>query len=194
MTLPRQAPPLPEPVAESTWTRPRPDCPDPGRWHSTDSDSTELEVSALVAAFTVALQPDLVVETGTAWGQTAEMIGQCLQMNGQGRLVTFETDGERAAASRTRCDGLPVQILEETSQDGIAALGDGTVGFAWLDSLLDLRAVELEQIRPKLTPHAVVGVHDTGPHRRRVRRSLPTRGWRRIDLPTPRGVSFLQPC
>ena len=39
-------------------------------------DSTEVEVSALAAAFVRALRPDLVVETGTAFGQTAGLIGR----------------------------------------------------------------------------------------------------------------------
>jgi hypothetical protein len=61
--------------SEARFTPPRPDCPHPEWWTSTDDDSTECEVTALVAAFVVALQPELVIETGTAFGQTAEAIG-----------------------------------------------------------------------------------------------------------------------
>lgn len=193
-SLPRQAPPLSEPVPESTWTRARAGCPHPGRWHSYDSDSTEVEVTTLVAGFITALQPDLVVETGTAWGQTAHAIGSALAAAGQGRLVTYEPDRHRWAAATSRCAGLPVDVLQIPSLDGIATLGRATVGFAWLDSLFDLRLPELDLLRPRLTGGAVVGLHDTGPQHP-LRDQLDTlRGWRRIDLPTPRGVSFLQPC
>lgn len=193
-TLPRQAAPLPHPVPESTWTRPRDGCPHPGRWSSYDSDSTELEVTALVAGFVRALQPDLVVETGTAWGQTAEAVGRALACNGQGRLVTFEVDRDRVVASLFRCQDLPVDVVDRPSLDGIADLPAGTVGFAWLDSLFDLRLRELEALRPKLGAGAVVGLHDTGPQHPLAGQLDGLRGWRRIDLPTPRGVTFLQPC
>lgn len=195
MALARQAPPLDTPVRESEWTAPRPDCPHPDRWHSTDSDSTELEVSALVAAFVTALQPDLVVETGTAWGQTAEAIGCALHVNGQGRLVTFETDPDRAVAASERCAGLPVDVRQVPSLEGIAAL-DGRPGFVWLDSTFELRADELAAIDPKLAPGAVVGVHDVGPKFARFRDQLLAVARRHnmqvMQLPTPRGVVFLQ--
>ena len=112
---------------EDRFTPARPDCPYPQRWHSADSDSTELEVSHLVAAFVRALQPNLVVETGTAWGQTAELIGQALKANGQGRLITLEPDPARAEHSRNRCAGLPVEVLQQSSLDWAP---DGPIDFA----------------------------------------------------------------
>jgi hypothetical protein len=176
---------------EDRFTAPRADCPHPGRWHSDDDDSTEIEVSRLVAAFIGALQPDFVVETGTAFGQTAELIGLALQENGQGRLVTLEPDPERAAISRARCFGLPVEVLEQASLDYTP---DQPVDFAWFDSLLTLRPLELLRYRPYLSARAVVGFHDTGPQHP-VRTSLdrlvadlhlaPP-----LYLPTPRGVCF----
>lgn len=194
MPLPRQAPPLEQPVPESTWTSPRPDCPHPERWHSTDSDSTELEVSELAAALVRALQPDLVVETGTAWGQTAEAIGRALELNGQGRLITFETDPERVGHSRQRCDGLPVEVRQTSSVDGLTGL-PGPVGFAWLDSTFQLRPFELQALRGQLTGGAIVGVHDCGgKFRRFTRRMLADArryGFTAVTLPTPRGVTLL---
>lgn len=68
--------------SEARFTPPRPECPYPEWWTSTDVDSTECEVTALVAAFVVALQPELVIETGTAFGQTAEAIGHAVAANG----------------------------------------------------------------------------------------------------------------
>lgn len=179
---------------EARFTPPRPDCPHPQRWHSTDSDSTEIEVSELVAAFVRALQPNLVVETGTAFGQTAELIGRALQANGQGRLVTLEPDPERAEFSRQRCTGLPVEVLQQSSLDYTP---DEPIDFAWFDSLFHLRPQELIRFRPWFTPRTVVGFHDTGPQHP-VRCSLEQLVGdglltAPLYLPTPRGVAFACP-
>ena len=126
-----------DPLSEARWTAPRPDCPHPERWHSTDDDSTEIEVSDLVAAFVGALQPDLVIETGAAFGQTTAAIGSTLASSGYGgRIISCEPDPDRFDKARERCVGLPVTILPVTSLEMIAALTED-VGFAWFDSLME---------------------------------------------------------
>lgn len=189
---------------ESRFTTARKDCPHPERWHSADSDSTEIEVSRLVAAFVGALRPDLVVETGSAFGQTAELIGQVLHTAGVGHLVTFEVDPPRIAATAERVKGLPVQVQPRPSLEGLQILVEtghaGHVGFAWLDSLFELRVPELRAIRPLLAPGAIVGIHDCGEpghtkydqFAREVSVAAGLMGFNRISLPTPRGVTFLQ--
>lgn len=176
---------------ESEFTAPRTDCPHPEYWHADDSDSTEFEVSHLVAAFITALQPEFVVETGTAFGQTAFEIGVALQLNGHGRLVTLETDPTRAELSRRRCEGLPVEVLEISSMDYTP---DHFIDFAWFDSLLHLRADEYCRYRPWLSDRAVVGFHDTGPQHtvRAFLQPLIDRGQlvEPLWLPTPRGACF----
>jgi hypothetical protein len=177
--------------SEARFTPPRPDCPHPEWWTSTDGDSTECEVTALVAAFVIALQPGLVIETGTAFGQTAEAIGHAVAANGHGRLVTLETDSERVAFSRNRCEGLPVTVLQMSSLDYTP---DGPVDFVWFDSLTDLRHAEYLRYLPYLSFRAVAGWHDTGPQH--VVRSYLDRLVTAGDLPpplylpTPRGVCF----
>lgn len=177
-------------VAESTWTAPRPDCPHPEWWSSTDPQSTEIEVSELVAAFVRALQPEYVVETGTCLGQTAYMIGEALAANGHGRLDTLEIDPERVEVARSLCAGLPVTVHQVPSLEFTPT---GPVGFAWLDSELELRIPEFHRYRSHLTPSAIVGFHDTAPHKGMWGRHveiLP--GTRAIRLRTPRGVTFVE--
>ena len=175
---------------EARYTPPSQDCPHPERWHSKDWDSAETEVTDLVAAFVKALRPDVVVETGTAFAQTAEAVGWVLRQAGVGHLHTIEIDPERVAAARTVCKGLPVTVHETSSLDYDPPDG---IGFAWFDSLFDLRVPEFRRYYPKMAPHAIVGFHDTAPH-------FPV--WPQIEqleaeglllpirLATPRGVVF----
>jgi len=154
---------LAETKLESRYTEPRPDCPHPERWHSDDWDSTEHEVTALVAAFVGALRPELVLETGTAFGQTAYAIGAVLAEAGVGRLVTIEPVEDRIHIARKRCKGLPVEVLEASSLD-VHLEVEEQIGFAWFDSLLPLRAPEFRHFYPAMAPGAFVGFHDTSPH------------------------------
>jgi predicted O-methyltransferase YrrM len=173
---------------ESRWTAARLDCPYPERWSATDAQSTELEVTELVASWVRALQPEYVVETGTCIGQTAQAIGQALARNGHGWLDTIEVDPVVAAQARERCAGLPVTVYTELSLGFQPA---GKIGFAWLDSSMGHRIPEFEHLRPWLAPGAVVGFHDTSPHMGLLGEHVGQLG-RAIRLRTPRGVSFVQ--
>lgn len=176
---------------ESEFTYPNPDCPRPDWWSAEDGQSTEREVTELVAAFVRALQPEYVVETGTCWGFTAFAIGSALQANGHGRLVTLEVDAERAAAARERCAGLPVEVIECSS---LEFTPEQSIGFAWFDSLLELRIPEFERFRPWLPHGTVVGFHDTSPYMGSVYGQFVEQipGTRSIRLRTPRGVTFTE--
>lgn len=179
-----------DPGPESRWTPARPDCPHPEYWTSTDAHSTELEVSELVAAFVRALQPEYVIETGTCWGQTAELIGHALRMNRHGRLISLEVDQEKIEFSRNRCGGLPVEITKCSSLEFTPT---ETIGFAWFDSLLDLRIPEFVRYREYLVPGSFIGFHDTGPQFGAFGPMIATLpGIRPVTLPTPRGVTFAQ--
>lgn len=176
---------------ESRFTPPRPDCPHPEWWHSDDGDSTEHEVTALVAGFIRALQPNLVVETGTAWGQTAQAIGEALQINGHGRLISLEVDPARVEYSKKRCAHLPVDILLQSSLEFVPS---ESIGFIWFDSLIGLRANEFRHLQKFLVPGAIVGFHDTGPQHQ-LRPSIEALKHEGLDvlfLLTPRGVAFGQ--
>jgi len=177
-------------LRESRFTPATQLCPHPDRWHSADVDSTEHEVSELVAAFVRALQPDLVVETGSAWGVTAARIGLALMMNGQGVLHTIEPDPERAAATREICKQYPVVVDEMKSLDWTPP---GPIGFAWFDSLHQLRVPEVRAYYPYFRPGSIVGFHDTADHHGiwpEIERLEEEGLLLPIRLPTPRGVTF----
>jgi hypothetical protein len=177
---------------ESRFTPPRVDCRHPEHWHSTDSDSTEFEVSELVAGFVRALQPEVVVETGAAWGQTAQVVGRALQRNGHGQLYTLEPNPQRAEFSRERCAGLPVTVME---QESLTFEPPGEIGFAWFDSLIELRVPEFCYFKPWFAVGAIVGFHDTADHFRywpQIEKLAIDGLLRPIRLRTPRGVTFAE--
>jgi predicted O-methyltransferase YrrM len=154
-------------------------------------------VSALAAAFVTALQPGVVVETGSHTGQTARAIGQALARNGQGRLYTVEFEAQFAEAARAACDGLPVTVIHADSQAWLHSgdVPDG-VGFAWVDGLWEHRVPDLEALYPHFTPGAICGIHDTGPQFPWVQEQLAPLAAagkiRLLNLRTPRGVTFAQ--
>lgn len=173
-------------MTESRWTPPRPDCPHPEWWHSEDDESTETEVAQLVAAFVRALQPELVVESGTAFGVTAELIGASLADNGHGYLWTYEIDPARVEAATARCRGLPVFVHAQPFGPPFP----DQIDFAWIDGHIEQRVADLVRARAWLRPGALVGVHDSGPQHG-IRDAVEAVDWVRwVNLRTPRGVMF----
>src|SRR3990172_5741896 len=102
---------------ESRFQDPTEWCPHPERWHATDGDSTEQEVTELIAAFARALQPDLVIETGSGFGQTTALLAESLWLNGQGRLVSFETNADRLEQVQDRVAHIPARFWELRNED-----------------------------------------------------------------------------
>ena len=179
---------------ESRFTAARPDCPSPEFWTSADGDSTEFEVSELVGAFIRALQPKLVLETGTAWGQTTDFIVDALRRNGHGHLLTVETDLERVNYVREKYDSLVAWMTVILGDSMKVSILDETVfDFCWFDSLIELRAAEFRRFYPNMSNRCVVGFHDTGPQHalKPDIDQLAAEGLiAPMHLPTPRGVTF----
>jgi predicted O-methyltransferase YrrM len=173
-------------VLESEFTPPSDFCPNPHYWHSHDGMATEVEVLELVAAFVRALQPEVVVETGTHRGFGAEAIGQALQRNGHGHLYTTEIDERLHAEASARVHGLPVTCLLASAMDFVPP---APIDFAWFDSETNLRVPEFREYRQYMHGRTLVGFHDTSPHHG-YRPLLDDLGIALLDLPTPRGVTF----
>lgn len=168
-------------------------CPHPERWHSLDIMATEFEVSELVAGFVRALQPDYVIETGTASAQTTYLIGRALRKNGHGRLVSLDIDPACARAGQHMCRRLPVEVRRQSSMEFTP---EEPIDFAWFDSF-ELRALEFRRYLPHMHARTIVGFHDTAiPSFSALREGLASlidEGLvRMIELPTPRGVAFAQ--
>lgn len=195
---------------ESQFTAPHRVAPNPQWWHAPDGDSTECEVSELVGALVRALQPDLVVETGTAFGYTALAIGQALVSNRHGRLVTLETDDDRRDEARKLLrlhtpsllaeDDGPITLSELSSLEWDPT--DARVDFAFFDSLYELRSAEFRRFRDlgALRAGSIVAFHDWTSRlrgqdfdvRREIEQLEAEALLRAIYLPTPRGVALAE--
>lgn len=193
---------------ESEFTAPHQACPHPEYWHAPDSDSSEMEVSELVGALVRAIQPELVIETGTAYGYTARKIARALTRNGHGRLISMDIDPYRiefaeelfkADMARHIVDPACFEIRRQSSLDYQPS---EPIQFAWFDSLYELRAQEFRHYRAsgQLGAGTIVGFHDWTSglrgHYMDVRREveeLADKGWLRpIFIPTPRGVALAE--
>jgi hypothetical protein len=192
---PRQLLPESEVTPPSEW------CPHPERWTSTDDESTEVEVSELIGAFTRAVQPDNVLETGTAFGQTTRAIAQSLDRNGHGMLWTVDLSKDRQAKVAEGM-GHPANVtFVQASSFDWEPPADTRFQLAFIDCDFGARGVVFCHFSPWFSPGTIVAFHDispgftNGPH-----------GWgagmplltplveegllRLITLHTPRGIAL----
>jgi len=173
---------------------------DTSLWHSTDSESTEWEVTDLIWGFIRALQPEVVLETGSAFGQTTRAIARALQENGHGFLHSVDFTPDRVeTVNASLVDAGLDRFAHVHLHDALTwEPPEGTVfGFVFLDSDLKTRYQEFHHYRRWMRPYTVVGMHDMdayfepmGGGRSRV---LPLIAEGQLDaffLPTPRGVCF----
>ena len=183
---------------EARWTPPSPWQPHPEWWRADpdDADAAEFEVTTLVACLVKVLQPEVVVETGTATGATAVVIGQALADNGHGHLYTVEIDPDAADKARERVNGLPVAVVCANSLEWDPP---DRIDLAWIDSgTAETRCAEIEAWEGKFSPGAVIGVHDTAPNMGRevlhykLGGLIGDLGLRALWLRTPRGVTLIQ--
>ncbi len=178
-------------MKESAHTGPSPWCPRPDWWHADTPGATEDEVTELVAAFTRALQPEIVIETGAGWGHTSAAIGRALDRNGHGHLWTIEIDPAQADTAAQRCRGLPVTV---TCGDSLTWDPPSPADLAWIDSGIGIRQAEIARWRGRFSERAVIGVHDTGPQHPVLGLLEPLFAegvlYGGFTLHTPRGVTF----
>jgi predicted O-methyltransferase YrrM len=175
---------------EDLWRPSNEWCPHTHHWHAVDDQSTEEEVTELVAAFVRALQPEVAVETGAYSGQTTRAIGDALRRNGHGHLHAVELDPRLADLARQACEGLPVTVVTGSSLEWSPP---ANISFAFVDGHTD-RCAEAEYLLPRMLTGAIIGMHDTGPLHCAGRMD-----WlnahprlRAITLRTPRGISFAE--
>lgn len=165
-------------------------CPCPEFWHSTDSESTELEVTELIHGLVRGLQPRCVIETGAAFGQTTRRILDALDANEHGVLITCETDPGR----QTQLGEHPRMVIRGDSL--IQDVSDwAPIDFAFFDSFPWLRVQEFYHYRQWMRTGTVIAFHDTADQAAAgdgvmLREQIKALELTVIDLPTPRGLTL----
>jgi predicted O-methyltransferase YrrM len=171
---------------------PRAYVPDPwdARYECSDVMAMEREVQELLWALVRALKPKLVVEIGSHRGSTAEVIGNALEDNGGGRLVSIEIDENLAGVARRRCEHLA--YVEIVTGDCLELAGTWTdIDLLIVDGGTERRA-EHEAFGPFLSPNAIVVRHDVLNEQGTQLRAGDLAGFDTVILNTPRGLSLSQ--
>ena len=132
-------------------------CENPHWWHFEHDSETEIEVSEFLGTLIRLIQPEVVVESGTLYGQTTEQIGLALKQNGHGRLWAVEPKGRFYESTRNRVAGLPVSCMLSTIEE---FLPPTPINFLFLDSTGD-QFSQFEHLFPFFAPGAVLALHDT---------------------------------
>ena len=171
-------------------------------WHSSDTESTEVEVTALVAGFIRAVQPEFVLETGSAFGQTTLAITSALRENGHGYLHSVDFTPERVADVNGKLEAAGLSAYGQVHQADASSWvpPEGTVfGFAWFDSDVATRYQEFHHYRQWMKSKTICGFHDmatyfeqAGGGQPRIELLVAEHMVNAIFLPTPRGVCFAE--
>lgn len=138
-------------------------------FHARDaSGCTEFEFLNLLHAFTLALKPQLVLETGTFTGMGTLAIASALSWNGFGELVTVDLEDCADAKECVEKHGLAHHVVfrRENAIDFCATYDGEPFNMAFIDSGPG-RLVEANSLdaRRKLTEGALVIAHDASPFR-----------------------------
>jgi predicted O-methyltransferase YrrM len=178
---------------------PTPECPHPEQWHCHDGMATEIEVLDFLGALILMTKAKIVVETGSYHGYGSAVLGRAASANG-GLLHTCDISPSAIAITvvRLQAAGVSAEVRHCTGVDLIASLP--RVDFAFLDSeFKGIRETELRALLPRLSPGAIIAVHDTS--RRHAASGGPRFGMydiarehelELISFDTPRGLMLLR--
>jgi predicted O-methyltransferase YrrM len=170
-----------------------PNAKHPERYTVSERFETESQVIQLIAAYVHALQPDFVLETGTAEGEASVRIAQVLHEDGNGgHLYTVELSEPRARVAIERLKELPATVIIGDAFSWIPP-SDVRFDFAYFDGGRH-RHLEFRHYKPWLTNQTIVAFHDTANGHPCIRgiNELVRNGeiTPPIFLPTPRGIAF----
>lgn len=148
--------------------------------------AAEDEVAQFIAALIRLIKPNRVLELGTAFGHTAEVIGNALAENELGFLDTVDRNQNRLPQARERVFGLPVEVHQA---DYTKWTPPGRYDLVFFDSDRHNRDREYRLMEPYINDYAVLLFHDAGEQHQGesggsiAKLPLPT-----VYLPCPRGL------
>lgn len=135
-----------------------------------DGGSTEVEYLELLSALVRCTKPRRILETGSFLGHGTLALARAARENGFGEVVSIEPDAKAVAAVRDLLDQQELDHVQVVLSQSLPYLDaeDEPFDFAFLDSCLPTRALELDRLlhRNLLTPGSIVAIHDTSRRRR----------------------------
>ena len=153
--------------------------------------AAEDEVADFLWALVRMLKPDHVLETGTAFGHTAERICDALERNGVGHLTTIEMKRNRWQEAKERLELRPATVIHSAFEEYTPPEGT-RYGLCFFDATRFTRDEEYLHFGPWINDDATLVVHDTGsqhPGMAGVRRLEDAGRIRTMYFATPRGIS-----
>lgn len=176
-------------------SNPTAECPNPERWQMYDSMSAEVEVLNFLGQLVKTIKPNLIVETGTHLGFSAEYMG--FAMEGKGNLLTCEINPDLAfrATESIRVAGLS-EVVDVICDSSLNLEVNENIDLLFCDSDHEIRIAEIEHFWDKLTPQSIIIVHDvnSGCHNEYRQRFIEwAKGRLSVVLfSTPRGLALCQ--
>jgi predicted O-methyltransferase YrrM len=173
-------------------------CPTPELWSAWDNMATEVEVLEFLCALVYMLKPQIIVETGCYHGHGTEQLIRGCMMNHFGTVYTCDMDVSCVMKTHDRINStapfMSVMIKQCSGIELIEGISK-PIDFAFLDSGGDeVRCHELKVIYPKLSPGAIVAIHDTGIQGFLREKYLPPLlrelGMQFVFFDTPRGITL----
>lgn len=125
---------------------------------------TERELSELIAAFVRAAKPEVVVETGTYYGQTTRFIDNALRSNGEGHLWTVDNYVHPEFQKLRSTYNLGMTSFTEADSLEWAKSFDPPVpiGIAFVDCGDEPHRIQVAQeLFPKMADGGLLMFHDT---------------------------------
>ncbi len=104
------------------------------KFTQTEVDSVTVEEGDLLYALVRMRKPHLAVETGTGHAISTKRIGEALRDNGEGFLLSCDTDPEYVRDAKMAMKGFPVDIRCTTGLQTLSNFDSQQAEFIFIDS------------------------------------------------------------
>jgi predicted O-methyltransferase YrrM len=178
------------------------ECRNPERWSCYDGMATEVEVLKLLYSLVRAIKPQVIVETGTYLGAGTMWLAKAAKANGFGVVNSCDIGGHfiqeaQELLKREEVDGY-AQLFVESGIQMIQR--HSAIGFAFLDSGINIRVDEAMMVLSRLSSRGVIAVHDSntyhanfsGGPRYGLVQLAERNNLQLLQLDTPRGLTLLK--
>jgi len=134
-------------------------------FEASSASATEYETQELLTALVRSFKPERILETGSSSGHGTIALARGCLVNGFGRVTTIDLSPQsvKEALERTRRKGLDsfVETVCAHSVEWLRIYDGPGFGFAFLDSDLASRVLELRILKDRRLALGPVLVHDT---------------------------------